>query len=53
MIDFSLGSWEPSFDTELWREKGLLHVFIQKVEQVDGEGKADVEPQMVNVLEVE
>lgn len=53
LTDVSLGSWEPSFDTELWREKGLLHVFIQKVEQVDGEGKADVEPQMVNVLEVE
>ena len=53
LTNVSLGSWEPSFDTELWREKGLLHVFIQKVEQVDGEGKADVEPQMVNVLEVE
>lgn len=53
LTDFSLGSWEPSFDTELWRSKGLLHVFVQKVEQIDGEGKADVEPQMVNVLEIE
>lgn len=45
------GSWEPSYDTELWKEKGVLNLFIQKVEQVDGEGKASVPPQMIKVLE--
>ena len=53
LTDFSVGSWEPSFDTELWRDKGLLHIFVQKVDQVDGEGKADIEPQEVQVLEID
>lgn len=53
LTDFSVGSWEPSFDTELWRNKKLLHIFVQKAEQVDGEGKADIEPQKVQVLEID
>ena len=53
LTDFPVGSWEPSFDTELWKEQGLLHVFVQNVEQVDSEGQADVEPQVVQVLEVD
>ncbi|MBF0575963.1 BNR repeat-containing protein [Dysgonomonas sp. GY617] len=53
LTDFSVGSWEPSFDTELWRDRGLLHIFVQKVDQVDGEGKADIEPQKVQVLEID
>ena len=47
----SLGSWEPTYDTELWKEKQVLHLFVQKVEQVDGEGKASIAPQPVQVLE--
>jgi hypothetical protein len=46
-----LGSWEPTYDTELWKQKGELHLFVQKVEQVDGEGRAALPPQMVDVLE--
>jgi hypothetical protein len=49
--NYSLGSWEPSFDTELWKDKKILHLFLQKVEQVDGEGKANLPPQPVEVLE--
>lgn len=45
------GSWEPSFDTELWKEKEILNLFIQKVEQADAEGKTGLPPQMVKVLE--
>ncbi len=52
LTDFSVGSWEPSYDTELWKEKSKLQMFVQKVVQVDGEGMAEVEPQMVYVLEV-
>lgn len=45
-----LDSWEPGFDTELWRKKGELNLFIQKVQQVDAEGRADVPAEMIQVL---
>jgi len=47
----SVGSWEPTYDTELWKEKHLLHLFLQNVEQVDAEGKANIPPQIIKVLE--
>jgi len=47
----SVGSWEPTYDTELWRMKKQLHLFVEFTEQIDGEGKADIAPQMVQVLE--
>ncbi|HVG41810.1 MAG TPA: BNR repeat-containing protein [Chitinophagaceae bacterium] len=47
----SVGSWEPTYDTELWKVKGLLHLFVQNVEQVDGEGKANIPPQKIEVYE--
>ncbi len=46
----SVGEWEPSFDTELWSKKKRLDLFVQKVEQVDGEGKANTAPTPVTVL---
>jgi BNR repeat-containing family member len=51
LSDESVGSWEPSYDTELWKEKGILNLFVQRTEQADGEGKANIPPQMVKVLE--
>ncbi|MBC3539140.1 BNR repeat-containing protein [Rufibacter sediminis] len=47
----SLGSWEPTYDTELWKEKQILNLFVQKVEQVDGEGRATIPPQPIQVIE--
>ncbi len=47
----SVGAWEPCYDTELWKNKGILNLYIQKVLQLDGEGKAEVEPTPVQVLE--
>ncbi len=47
----SVGSWEPSYDTELWKRRKILHLYMQKVEQVDGEGMANVPPSMVNLLQ--
>jgi hypothetical protein len=47
----SVGSWEPTYDTELWKNKKMLHLFIQNVEQADAEGKSNLPPQMVKVLE--
>ncbi len=46
----SVGEWEPTFDTELWAKKKRLDLFVQKVEQVDGEGKANAQPTPVQVL---
>ena len=46
-----VGSWEPSYDTELWKREGELHLFVQKVEQLDGEGLANSEPELIRVLE--
>lgn len=51
LTDQSVGAWEPSFDTELWRQRGELHLFVQAVQQVDGEGSADVPPSPVQVLQ--
>lgn len=48
----SVGSWEPTYDTELWKEQGHLHLFVERVEQVDGEGKATLPAQKIEVLEV-
>lgn len=51
LYDKSVGSWEPTYDTELWKEKGLLHLFVQNVEQADAEGRSNMPPQMIEVLE--
>ncbi|GAB6011456.1 alpha-l-rhamnosidase [Viscerimonas tarda] len=53
LTDFPVGSWEPSFDTELWKNQGLLHVYVQHVNQADSEGITNTDPQMVQVLEFE
>jgi len=47
----NLGSWEPCFDTELWRKEQTLHLFIQRTEQSDAEGISKLDAQPVKVLE--
>ena len=47
----SLGSWEPTYDTQLWKEKRILNLFVQKVEQADSEGVTNAPSQMIKVLE--
>ena len=46
-----VGAWEPTYDTELWKSGKLLHIFLQNVQQVDGEGTGALPAQMVSVLE--
>ena len=46
-----VGAWEPTYDTELWKSGKLLHIFLQNVQQVDGEGTGALPGQMVSVLE--
>lgn len=53
LTDFSVDAWEPSHDIELWKQKGLLHLFVQHTKQLDGERAVDFAPQPVYVMEVE
>lgn len=53
LLKEDVGSWEPGFDTELWKQKKQLNLFILTTIQVDGEGKSNTLPQMVKVLEWE
>lgn len=46
-----VGNWEPSFDTELWKERKVLSLFVQKVVQIDGEGKANDAASKIQVLD--
>ena len=47
----SVGAWEPSFDTQLWRQRGELHLYAQRVRQADAEGVEEAAPTQVQVLE--
>lgn len=53
LTDFSVGLWEPSYDTELWRNRGRLSIFVQETEQIDGGGKAVRGATRVHVLDVD
>lgn len=51
---FPVGAWEPSLDTELWKRKRQLHLFVQTSWQGDGEKVvAGSQPTLVYVLQVE
>lgn len=50
ITDFSVNSWEPSYDTELWKDSAILNIFVQKVGQGDGETLEDLPAQPVYVL---
>lgn len=52
LTNFSVGMWEPTYDTELWRTSGKLNLFVQNVGQGDSETAENVPPQMVSVLEI-
>lgn len=51
LSDGPLDAWEPSYDTELWKEKQELDLFVEKVGQGDGEKTEEMPPQMISVLE--
>ncbi|GLB52322.1 hypothetical protein NBRC110019_13610 [Neptunitalea chrysea] len=53
LTSYGVGQWEPNYDENLWKKDGVLHVFSQKVEQVDGEGIASLEAQEIHIIEVE
>jgi len=47
----AVNAWEPSYDTELWQQKQVINLFVQKTEQGDGEKQVTTPSQMVKVLE--
>ncbi|MEH3115858.1 BNR repeat-containing protein [Pedobacter terrae] len=47
-----MGDWEPTYDTELWKTKKILSLFLQNVTQIDGEGKGEQLPTKVQVLDL-
>lgn len=51
LTDYSVGSWEPSFDNILWNEKKQLHLFVQPVIQADAEGVVNTAATMARVIE--
>ena len=53
LTSFSVEAWEPSLDTELWKHKKRLQIFVQCALQGDGERVQSFEPQKVYVLEVD
>ncbi len=53
LTNYSVGQWEPNFDKELFQKQGDIHIFLQKVTQVDGEGMAEEAATPVKILEIE
>jgi len=53
LTEKGLDRWEPTFDTELWKEDGILSLFIQKVGQGSGEKSVEMPPTMIRVLEID
>lgn len=51
VLNENVGSWEPSFDTELWKQKSILSIFVQKSNQADLEGITQTPSQPVRVLD--
>lgn len=51
LTESGVDEWEPSYDTELWKAKKRLNLYVQKVSQADGEGIAKTAQQMIYVME--
>lgn len=47
----SVDSWEPTFDTDLWNSSRILHLFVQRAGQGDGETSVILDPQVASILE--
>lgn len=48
----SVGQWEPNYDISLWEKENKLHIFMQNVAQIDGEGLSKIAPTTVSILQV-
>ncbi len=52
ITDMNVDAWEPSIDSDLWRQRQQLHIFVQQTAQGDGEKTVNIKPTPVYVLEV-
>lgn len=52
LTESSKGEWEPNYDVALWQSRKELHLFVQNVSQIDGEGIADTKPTEIEVLQI-
>ncbi len=52
LTPFSVGAWEPTFDTALWNSSQRLNIFVQHTAQGDGERTTTLSPQPVYILEL-
>jgi len=52
LTENSVGQWEPNYDKELFKQNNQLHIFVQKVTQIDGEGVAEKTSTPVKILEL-
>jgi hypothetical protein len=52
LTSYAVNAWEPSYDRELWKERGWLDIYVQDMEQGDGENVTSKEPTRVRMLEV-
>lgn len=52
VTDYSVGAWEPTYDTELWKQSGRLHLYVQPAGQGDGERVSDYAPQPLSIIEI-
>lgn len=53
LTTFSVEAWEPSHDTELWKQHGRLDIYVQCAFQGDGEQSVNAGARPVYVLTVE
>lgn len=47
----SVAQWEPTYDPVMWRTRGVLHLFVQRVGQGDAESLEPMAAQPVSILE--
>ena len=52
LTDFSVDDWEPTYDIDLWKDSLQLDVFVQRMQQGDGETLSDLPAQPVYVWSV-
>ncbi|MDO9551209.1 MULTISPECIES: BNR repeat-containing protein [Rhodonellum] len=52
LTELPVGQWEPTYDISLWKSSKSLHLFLQNVAQIDGEGIADGKSSPVQVIEL-
>ena len=50
--DFPVNSWEPTYDSELWKERKALSIFVQNVGQGESETLEEMHSQPVYILDI-